>query len=721
MFQPLSSEPWTARWIGYGYDPREELGVFAFRNVVSLTELPGELSIRISADQRYKLLVNDDVVAFGPQRGDARHWFYDTIDLAPHLKIGDNSIVALVWNFGWMAPMAQHSVRTAFVCDAPSCEGLSTPGDWAVARLEGWDFRMMVTGAIDFYIDVGPGEAIDARALPEGWDTGLSWNKPHDIVHAEYRGLPGGGTQWMLVPRSIPAMRYERSRITPTVRRGFVGDSPGGIDGVPLGRDVTIGAGTKLVLDYGELLCAYPRAHLDGPSGATAVLTFAESLWNVEGAKGNRNDAAGKTIYGYEDRFVLDGTPRTFEPLWWRTYRYLQIEADQDVRLLNLEAIETGYPLKEESSFEADYPWIGSIWDVSVRTAERCAGETYFDCPYYEQLQYAGDTRIQVLIGYYLGRDRALTRNAVETLGWSLMENGLTQSRYPSRQTQVIPPFSLWWLMMLRDQQLYDDPMARPGCATDDAVRGVLEAYRQLSELDELDQFWQFGDWVPGWRWGVPPGSAKSPMHQLTYALARKAVGELLGDPSKFLMPAMRRNAEGLIVSVGGAPDQAPTEHAEALGRLLDPNLGPWPEAALAAAKAARCTYYPGYYKHLAMSPNDYVSELADWHEMIENGLTTFAENPEPTRSDCHAWSAHPILGFFQIVAGVTSIAPGWAKARIEPNPGSLRRFNARIAHPRGDLTVVFDDGRLAIDTPVDVEFVWLGKTARLAAGSHQI
>ncbi|WP_372490084.1 hypothetical protein [Chitinophaga sedimenti] len=29
------------------------------------------------------------------------------------------------------------------------------------------------------------------------------------------------------------------------------------------------------------------------------------------------------------------------------------------------------------------------------RTSRLCAYETYMDCPYYEQLQYIGDTRIR--------------------------------------------------------------------------------------------------------------------------------------------------------------------------------------------------------------------------------------------------------------------------------------------------------------------------------------
>ena len=768
----LPEGAWNAQWISISIDPREDLGVFGFRRRVELSSIPKELKVKVSADQRYKLYVNGQFVGFGPQRGDVLHWFYETYDIAPFLKKGENWIAALVWNFGRWAPMAQHTARQGFVLEGPiddkrqtindngteASSTLSTPDGWEVARLSNWSFDMMHSEDMNFYIDIGPGEIMDFRGAPWGWRTGedakglADWRKPNHVCRAEERGTMGGMTPWSLVPRSIPAMLYEVRAKAPVLRRGFKGDSSKSdvSDKSDLSEKFSLELGRKYLFDYEELLTAYPRLTISGPAGTVVVLSYAEGMWQEKGGKGNRNEVAGKKMSGYQDKIVLDGQTRTIEPLWWRTYRYLMVEAvppindkretinDNVIVTLNrLDAIETGYPLKEESRFEADDKWVKPIWDVSIRTAKRCAGETYFDCPYYEQLQYVGDTRIQALIGYYLGRDRALTRNSIETLGWSLMENGLTQSRYPSRQPQIIPPFSLWWVMMLWDQLFYDDPASRPDFVSFQTISRVLGRFRKLLKSDR--QFWQFGDWVPTWQWGVPAGGASAPMHTQTLLLATEAakrykgfleVGEPKQRDPKFWFEWADAYSKDIASPDQGNPVADPSEHAEALKQLhlmmFDREPDPWPTEALAKANAAKCTYYFSYYKHLAMfgredTPFDYMKELAPWKEMIENGLSTFAENPEPVRSDCHAWSAHPILGFFQIVAGVTSIAPGWKKARIDPRPGSLKRFDARIAHPDGELRVLFENGKLEIDSPVPFELRWKGKRQELKAGKHKI
>ena len=706
----LPASQWVAKWISFSQHPDGDRGVFAFRKKFHLTSVAYSFEIKISADQRYKLYVNGRFVDFGPQRGDLHHWFYETLDIAPFLKSGENWIVVQVSFFGRYAPMAQHTARQGLVVEG---EGVSTPGDWQVAKIEGWSFEMLHSLVGPFYIDVGPGEIIDAIGIgnfrsENGGD--LEWREPNVISDATERGTSGGGTPWMLVPRSLPPMLYARR------------------DKDPVDRDANtafsikqVKKGERLLLDYQELLTAFPKFTLFGKEGTRIELTYAESFFIPDVGKGNRDEIDGKEMWGYQDVIVLDGSERTFEPCWWRTYRYLRIEADDDIEVKAVEAFETGYPIQEDAKFVAE--GTKEIWDVSVRTVKRCAGETYFDCPYYEQLQYAGDTRIQALIGYYLSTDRRLQRNAVEQFSWSVMPDGLTQSRYPSRQTQVIPPFSLWWITMLYDQWLYDRvPVNRVHI---DQAHRVLDAWDRLIEGDQDETFWTFGDWVPGWKMGEPPGKARSSVHLFTKWLAELALARMEGAEAKVqaikvLLEKTERSASGLAFHPADT-HREPSEHAAALFRICQQMAGlrpdPWPDSALKSA--AKCTYYFSYYKHLAKNPADYLAELDPWREMVANGLTTFAENPEPVRSDCHAWSAHPILGFLQIVAGVTSTEEGWRKARIAPRPGRLKSFTAEIPHFDGTIKVELSDRKMSVTCPVPFELVWGDASRELEPGSY--
>ena len=84
-----------------------------------------------------------------------------------------------------------------------------------------------------------------------------------------------------------------------------------------------------------------------------------------------------------------------------------------------------------------------------------CSHETYMDTPYWEQLQYVGDTRIQALVTLYLSGDDRLVRNAIQQFDESRIPDGITQSRYPTELPQVIPPFSLFWIGMQHDLWWY--------------------------------------------------------------------------------------------------------------------------------------------------------------------------------------------------------------------------------------------------------------------------
>ena len=96
---------------------------------------------------------------------------------------------------------------------------------------------------------------------------------------------------------------------------------------------------------------------------------------------------------------------------------YFQLEiitAGQPLTINDFYGIFTSYPFTLKATFESSDPGLKAIWNTGWNTARLCANETYMDCPYYEQLQYLGDTRIQALISLYLTGDDRLMKNALK-------------------------------------------------------------------------------------------------------------------------------------------------------------------------------------------------------------------------------------------------------------------------------------------------------------------
>src|SRR5208337_393503 len=133
------------------------------------------------------------------------------------------------------------------------------------------------------------------------------------------------------------------------------------------------------------------------------------------------------------------GAVRSFMPLWWRTWRFLDLKIQTAADPLQLDSAHTfftGFPFVERGSFQSSDPELARIREISWRTARVDAHETYMDTAYWEQLQYTGDTRIQALISYTVAGDDRLARQALQAFDDSRFPEGITRSRYPSSLPQ---------------------------------------------------------------------------------------------------------------------------------------------------------------------------------------------------------------------------------------------------------------------------------------------
>ena len=86
--------------------------------------------------------------------------------------------------------------------------------------------------------------------------------------------------------------------------------------------------------------------------------------------------------------------------------------------------------------------------------------------------------------------------------------------------------------------------------------------------------------------------------------------------------------------------------------------------------------------------------ERSWWHMVHDVGSTLALEawdtRFKPNQDWNHAWGAAPANLIPRRVAGVRPKSPGCGLVAIEPDPGPLVRFEARVPTVRGGIDVVF-------------------------------
>lgn len=774
----LLSTPWKAMWITGSAGSSaagSEYAVFKFRKSFTLTEQPQAFVVHVSADNRYKLLVNGMLVSLGPARGSLFYWNFETVDIAQHLRVGENTIGALVWNEGAARPEAQVSLMTGFILqgDGTTEEVINTNKTWKVARDE--SYEPLPVKAAGYYV-AGPGEFIRMMSFVREWErNGFDDNAWSAAQHIG-QGIPKGvftfaSVAWMLVPSGLPQLEMSLQRLA-SVRKSSGVTVPSVFPKSKAAFTIPPNSAAEVLLDNGVLTNAYLTLLFSGGRNANISLSYAEALYIHSGEdirgqrvplmpKGNRNEVEGKILIGRRDSILSDGSKsQAFTSLSYRTYRYVLLRVTTQSDPLTIDDIYgtfTGYPFRQVASIQSNEPSIQKNLEVGWRTARLCAVDTYMDCPYYEQLQYFGDTRIQALVTLFNTTDDRLVKNALMQGNQSRIAEGLTLSRFPTAHTQIIPPFSLWWIGMIHDYWMYRDDEA--------FVRTLLPGTRQVLAFFHARQgkdgsltgvpYWVFTDWVQGngWKDGMAPkgkdGSSSVLDIQLlwTYKLAAEmehAIG------LKELAVEYEQRAEQLSETVkskywddnrklfADTSEKALfSQHANALailcGLLWQDDMTSVAKTMMLDKELAPASIYFKYYLHQAYVKagfgNDFLSWMEKWNENLKMGLTTWAEKSDVSmsRSDCHAWGSSPNIEFYRVVLGIDSDAAGFKKVRVAPHLGAIARIAGTMPHPKGNISVSYVKGKKAwqidVELPADTdgEFVWNGVATPIKSGKNHL
>ena len=757
---------WKANWISVPQINPTGYGVYYFRKDINLPLVPKMYPVHVSADNRYKLFVNEKLVSLGPARGDLQHWNFETVNLAPYLHTGHNIIAAQVWNEGEQRMEANMSLRTAFILQGANDEAqtLNTNSSWKCMMDSSYS-PLKVTMAT--YYVAGPGEQVDMKSHISGWSkyeySDSNWKNSQVLfpgLPKNYMGAFGSSNGWMLVPSIIPQMELTKER--PLKLRKAEGISTAG--SFPATQSALIipaNTTATLVLDQTYLTNAYPRIIFSDGKDASISLSYAEGLFTKFPAKENRNDIDGKIFVGRKDVLFSNGTKeQSFTSLAFRTYRYIEVVVvtkNEPLVIDDLYGTFTGYPFQLNAKLHSQNPELNTMLNIGWRTARLCAFETYTDCPYYEQLQYIGDTRIQGLVSLYNSGDDRLLLNALNQMDHSRQPEGITLSRYPSSTPQYISTFSLWYVGMLHDYMMYGKEVSFIKQKLDGA-RQVMNYFREYQQADgslKNVPYWTFTDWVTAADWkdgrgpvGKDGNSCLFDMQLLwAYQLAAdmenkigiSAIGILYTQYANQLKNTIRNkywDSNKKMFSDRAEKDLF-SQHANALailtGMVNSTEANYIGKQLQADTTLTQASIYFKYYLHLALVKagygNDYLQWLDKWRENIKMGLTTWAEMSDvnKSRSDCHAWGASPNIEFFRTILGIDSDAPGFSKIKIEPHLGNIKTIGGEMPHPNGKVKVEYDENSGHINAHINLpenttgKFVWNGKSYPLKAGNNVI
>ncbi len=695
--------------------PREELinkqivhgdlgGRFAYFRCEQTLPEDACLTVCITAVSRYRLWVNGTPVLSGPCKGDLNRQYYETLELTSYLRAGKNVFtVQVLYNDPDLA-RDQTDTRAAIygVVGTGNCHALALDGQ--ITNSGGQIISDLTTGHADWYVwldntfclkstpySVYLGaveEDIDFRLSPADWKTAdfdaAGWlpTLPYGPV------IPSSAFQSVglvprvpVIPREIPLLEETECSFNCVIQRP-----------------------EEIILDAGVHVNGYPRFYLEGKTGAEITITYLERFG--DGTDGQRIDNLNGSVSGRSDHIILNGQSICYEPFWVRTFRYVVISGGK----LTQPPVyrKTGYPLPVQSTISSSAPWVGQLWDMCLRTLQNCMLETYMDCPYYEQLQFIMDTRLQMLFNYAVSTDTHLARKALLDFHCGMRPEGLLPGKTPTAYCQVISTFSLHYVFALWEYVEHTGDMALGRLYRPDIDR-ILDYYdgkRDETGLVGRIEPWAFLDWQDHWKEtsGVTPAYFEGPsaIINLMYAYALECGAKLYeatdrpGTAEEYRQrreAVLRKVKELCFDTEKGMVREGPscqqfTRHAQAwavVNGLLDKAES---KCALQNAVACPpCSFAASYEWFRALEAagldEQMRRDLDAWIGLLSRGSTTCPEEPHHPRSECHAWSALPLYEFMRTLAGIRQES---GKIIIQPRLFDLLDLNGTAITPMGEV-----------------------------------
>lgn len=718
----------------------EKDSFYYFKKKFTLEREMLAFDIKISADTRYRLYINDNFVCEGPCQGGEDTQYYEVVNASKFLVKGENEIKVTVLH------MVSERFATEYRRNRPAiwfcgtvafldgtAEDILSDEKWLCAKETGIE----LFAGKGHHSSMPPMENVAAQKS----EISLEIEKMYE-PHPESTCFDrcGGGEKYLLEARPIQIFEPEEEKALAFVRKTYT-------DG-------------KISLEFDAELYTtdFIRVRYKGAQGTKIRVIYAEcktlteEYENDEGEKKTRTyknlrDDESGVIDGAFDVLEANGEWQEHTFFWYRAFRYIRIECECEfeARVFGTRYV---YPFVKNADgkriFFSSDKTLEKMWDVSVNTVECCTHETFIDCPYYEQAQYIMDGMLESLFAFRISDDFAIQKKFLVDTARCQTKEGLIPAKAPCTFDQIIPSFSLFWIMALREYLRYtgDAVFVRTMIGVADKALECFNSFIDERGLIGKNPYWNFVDWVPGWSYGAPKGGREAlTVYSMMYAAAledaaqicdycgRKGLSKDYRERKKSALEAINRycyDAEkGMYADIPNAKSfsRHTTVWAVLSGAVEGEKERSLLERTLSYSDVSLTTFSMNYFTFRAMEKAEvyekYATELFDgWRKMLDMHCTTWCENPDSPRSECHGWSSTPIYEFSAMLLGVYPAENGFKKVRIKPIDIFGSSVSGRVPIKDGyiDIDVERTDGALKFfanaSRALDMEIILPGHDA---------
>ena len=665
---------WKAKWIWDKENLTEKNVWMCFRKNVNIDKVPEELTACISADSKYWLYINGETVVFegSVKRGpDKNSGYYDSIDIAPYLQEGENTICALVWFWDNETSYSYcSSGQGGFLFEAIG-ESISIISDksWKVKRNSAYvdspyyppNYRLP---EYSIYFD--------ARKSIGDW-----MNEDYDVSsweNATEYAVGGDGVYGKLYPRGIPFLKdyglkdYENSKDYEnyTVKKFF---------------------GEKITLDIPYNAQITPYLKIIAPEGKKIRITTENTLIGAV-------STTYKTIEGEQE----------FEALGWFNGEHITYKIPKGVTVVSLMYRETGYDSSFCGDFKCDDEFLNSLWQKSLRTLYVTMRDNFMDCPDRERAQWWGDVTSEMIMTMYSmdSNSYLLYQKGVEAMLSHIDDTKVLQTVVPiSGDYFELPVQQLAGIVGFWTYYEYTGDKA------------FVEKFYDAS-LDYL-KLWEIGEnnlvihREGSWDW--PDWGKKADMTAIEnawvyYALsATEKMADFLEKDEDILFISDRKETilkgyKALWTEEGFKSDDVkkPDDRANALAVLSGlAEKEQYDTITDVLTTTKNSSPYMEYYVLEALCKMGKYEVAKDrikdrYEGMMSEDYSTLWEFWDSWRgTKNHAWSGGPLVIMSKHFAGVTPLEAGYEKVKIEPQYTLSNSMNCTVPSVKGLITLNYE------------------------------